>query len=67
MFCFATRQFIAFFACLEVRFLQVANLVCGRSEGPQSALHVEMCAVQHLRLPFHIGTDEAYGLSAVQT
>jgi hypothetical protein len=30
----------------SVRLLQFSNLVCGRSEGPQSALHVEMCMVQ---------------------
>jgi hypothetical protein len=29
-------------------FFKLPNLVCGRSEGPQSALVVEMCMAQHL-------------------
>jgi hypothetical protein len=34
-------------------FFKLPNLVCRRSEGPQSALHVEMCMAQHLSLrPF---------------
>jgi hypothetical protein len=31
-------------------FFKLPNLVCRRSEGPQSALNVNMCMVQHLSL-----------------
>ena len=32
------------------RFVRTADLYAKRSEGPVSALHVEMCMVQHLSL-----------------
>jgi hypothetical protein len=35
---------------LASAFFKLPNLVCGRSESPQSALNVEMCMAQHLSL-----------------